>query len=292
MNLRILFIAFTVGLLVNGGASAQQKSHSPEFPVAAPQTPKTSYEARQLKRRGVHEMDPNIYAYSADFARRFQMPEAWIVSDLNGAEAIAFRMLPTYKTCGWVGDPNSCRDDEMACFLDIYFDHLKQPLPWDSRMPSREAFSSRDSSGFISSFANPIYRLNRQFVDSSTPFTDPESGKALAWRRSTSSEHGRGGGAIAFLSGYDKEIFKTMSMLAFHVACDGAAIPEYMWLSNDRYNLEDRPAAHHFVHLSNEWRQRVRAAQEVYDERTSAFFKQEGSKALGALQNRLSNELN
>jgi hypothetical protein len=65
-----------------------------------------SYKDRQnpkLSQSGPIYMDPNVYAYSAEFAKRFQMPDEWIATDLKGADAVAWRMMPSYQECGWGG---------------------------------------------------------------------------------------------------------------------------------------------------------------------------------------------
>jgi hypothetical protein len=82
------------------------------------QDPGRSYADRQnprLSKSGPIYMDPNVYAYSAEFAKRFQMPEQWIAPDLKGADAVAWRMMPSYQECGWGGDPKACR----TCTLTI-----------------------------------------------------------------------------------------------------------------------------------------------------------------------------
>lgn len=279
-------IGFAVGLLAVGGAVAQDDLQAPEVAAAAPPTSKNSYEARQLNRRDVHEIDPNIYAYTTDFARRFQMPEAWIVPDLQGAESIAFRMTPANKTCGWGGNTTACRDDEMTCSIDVYFDHIKQPLPWDDRSVPRELDVAGTSAGFISSFANPFYRPKLEFPLGFTPFRDPASGKALDWRVGASGVGLRGGGALTFLKAYDKEIFKGMSLLVIHSPCTGSSLPEYLWLGTGGFDFSERLKSKHLVSLSTPWRLRVKEMLEAYDEKSRAFYRQEGQKVLNALRMR------
>ena len=101
----------------------------------------SSYVNRVLKRQGVHDADPNVYVYTAEFAKRFQMPDEWISDELKGGvDAVAFRVVPRpYKTCGWGGNPSACSPDgaEVRCEMDLYFDQKRNPLPWDERRPER-----------------------------------------------------------------------------------------------------------------------------------------------------------
>ena len=74
-----------------------------------PESGATAYAARILQATQAHEVDPNVYVYTAEFARRFQMPPQWVSEELVGADAVAFRVVAAEKTCGWVGNPQACR---------------------------------------------------------------------------------------------------------------------------------------------------------------------------------------
>jgi hypothetical protein len=81
---------------------------------------RSSYADRQnprLSQSGPIYMDPNVYAYTAEFAKRFEMPSEWIVQDLKGADAVAWRMMPSYQECGWGGDPKACTQT-VKCEID------------------------------------------------------------------------------------------------------------------------------------------------------------------------------
>jgi hypothetical protein len=90
-------------------------THPPFTPQAQAKEQKAtkplSYADRQNPQNsstGILEQDPHIYAYTAEFAKRFDLPPEWINEDLQGADAIAWRMLPDTKTCGWGGNPQAC----------------------------------------------------------------------------------------------------------------------------------------------------------------------------------------
>lgn len=73
--------------------------------------------------------DPFVWAYSADFAKRYGMPEEWIDNDLKGAEAIAFRHISTnYLQCGFFRNKDACRAP-IDCHFDLYIPKTAN-LPW------------------------------------------------------------------------------------------------------------------------------------------------------------------
>ncbi|MBI3728391.1 MAG: hypothetical protein HY254_08675 [Burkholderiales bacterium] len=173
----IIFSVATVFFVAHANAAEPLQTLASE-----PATDLSSYEARIAKRRSVHDMDPNVYVYTPEFARRFQMPMEWASEELKGADAVAFRVMPHYKSCGWGGDPNACREDEVRCHMDVYFDHKKNPLPWDDRMRSSDPDRSMSTLAFIGNVANPFSRPRGTLIASyRSPFTDPKSGKELGW---------------------------------------------------------------------------------------------------------------
>lgn len=76
--------------------------------------------------------DPYVWAYTKEFAERFNMPEKWIDPGLKGMQAVAFRMTTIgTTTCGLGKNEQSCWP-RMDCQMDIYFDS-NAPLPWVRR---------------------------------------------------------------------------------------------------------------------------------------------------------------
>ena len=245
-----------------------------------PPTYATSYRARVLERDGLRDVDPHIYVYSAAFAQRFQMPEEWISDELTGAEAAAFRMVPAPKSCGWNGDLNNCREDEVMCELDLYFDSNKQQLPWDARARIAEMNIVRTSAHKLRSAANRIYRpASVTFRPAPrTPFTAPDSGKELDWQIADSIAIG-----WSALLAYDQEIFEDVSLLTLFTGCGGV---KAAWLSNEYVDLKhvrSSPSVAYLVLFPETWRARITAALKTQKERDHAFYKREGEKALEAI---------
>ncbi len=248
-----------------------------------PPAAKFSYEARIIRHRGVMDRDPNIYVYTPAFAQRFQMPVQWESKALRGADAVAFRVMPSYATCGWGGDRQACREDEVRCVLDVYFDQQRNPLPWDPRMPPVELDLSQTSSEFLASAGNRLIRPRSTLPGAGVrvPLTDPQTGKELGWMywdKSGSS------GWIGIIS-YDKNIFNQISMITLSTSCYQA--PGELWLTTEvlnRSEVPNSPQLKHRVILPDNWQQRVKQAMAASEQRSRAFYREQGEKALKALQ--------
>jgi hypothetical protein len=262
--------------------TSNAQSLSEPLPLLQPEpaTEKSSYEARILKRQGVRDVDPNVYVYTPAFAKRFQMPLEWASDELKGAEAVAFRVVPSYKTCGWGGDPKACQEDAVRCDMDVYFDHKLNPLPWDERMRPAALDRSTTSGAFIANVANPLSRPKGTLIDSyRSPFTDPTSGKELGWQSVGAMGQGWTG-----IRSYDREIFQGISLVTFGVGC-GA--PSAAWLAESLVWEKDARTgngARVFISMPPSWQSRIKQALADSDQRSKAFFKEQGQKALKALQ--------
>jgi hypothetical protein len=264
------YMVLMSALLSLNFATAQSYLQTPlPYIKAQPVEGAPTYEARQITRRDVHKKDPNIYAYSAEFARRFLMPEQWIAPDLQGAEAVAFRVVPSYRTCGWGGNPNACKDNETECRLDVYFDHNKQPLPWDERMPSTDFDRLNTSASFVQGRSQPIHRPLGFLGSSRDPFVDIQTGNELRWQA-----YSGGFGYLGILA-YDKEIFRGMSMVTFGPVCSEAL--REVWLATQlirKEQLAGNPALKHWINLPAAWQSQVNAVLQAKGKEQDQFFKQ------------------
>jgi hypothetical protein len=263
-----------------------------------------SYADRQnpkLSKSGPIYADPNVYVYTAEFAKRFQMPDAWISTDLKGVDAVAWRLMPSYKECGWGGDPKAC-SDSVQCEVDLYFDHQQQPMPWDPQRPERYISPFKSSVGFLANYPridavnHPNYpvtfrklrepvRPKDDFFSDDSPFIDPKSGKGLTIQYFSSLAERSGWGFRDFTT-YDKEVFPRMALVTMQEpSCDGV-IAAYVF-ANDyvRPPLDTKDnAVVHAVLLPQSWRDRVALAAKDHQERRDAFFKSEGERAIKALR--------
>jgi hypothetical protein len=249
-----------------------------ELPTAT-----SSYEARILNRGGIRNRDPNIYVYTPAFGQRFQMPVQWESKALQGADAVAFRVMPTYASCGWGGDRQACREDEVRCVLDVYFDQQRNPLPWDPRMSPVELDRRQTSLAFMTNLANPPVRPRTKLPGAGVrePLTDPQTGKELGWMYWDKSGSSGWTGIIS----YDKNIFSQISMITIGTSCYQA--PGELWLTTEvlnRSEVPNSPQLKHRVILPENWQQQVKQAMAASEQRSRAFYREQGEKALKALQ--------
>jgi len=229
---------------------------------------------------GILDVDPNIYVYSAAFAQRFQMPEEWISNELTGTEAAAFRMVPAPKSCGWNGDLNNCREDEVMCELDLYFDNVTQRLPWDERARIAEMNINNTSAKQLISVANRKYRPAAEWNwrTSRSAFTSQATGEELRWQIADSISIG-----WVPTFNYDREIFEDISMVTLFTGCGGV---DAVWLTNKYVHwkhVRSSPSVAYLVLFPETWRARITAALKTQKERDHAFYKREGEKALEAI---------
>lgn len=232
---------------------------------------------------GTKQVDPNVYIYTPEFAKRFQMPEEWVSTELKGVDAVAFRVMPSYSSCGWGGDPKSCNTNEVRCEMDLYFDHKANPLPWDERYPEVRASRYGTSVHFIPA---PIResrlpkRSNNFSFAEYQPFVDPNTGKGMWWEGGYWENNGGGGIHMSIVS-YDREIFKGIAFLTMLGGCGEPATA--IWLSANNADYKEKPPFK-LITLPQSWRDHVKKSLRETKERTEAFFKHEGEKAMKALR--------
>jgi hypothetical protein len=259
-----------------------------------------SYKERRdprLRKSGPLDADPNVYVYTAEFAKRFQMPEEWVSNELKGVDAVAFRVIPRpYKSCGWGGDPNACSSNEVLCEMDLYFDHKRNPLPWDERRPERYSEHYTQSVNFIANYlveSNQNYPRSTQRLRTpprkddhvfakSSPFVDPKSGKGLWWQGGYWNSNEDRGGIYMSVMSYDRELFTGVSLVVMGGGCGQPA--DAIWLTGDNAGYREKATAFKQISLPQSWRMRAQEATKESKDRTAAFFKQEGEKAMKALR--------
>jgi hypothetical protein len=253
-----------------------------------------SYKERRdprLSKSGPLDADPNVYVYTAEFAKRFQMPEEWVSNELKGVDAVAFRVIPRpYKSCGWGRDPNACSSNEVLCEMDLYFDHKRNPLPWDERRPERYSGHYKTSVNFLSDGKPDLYyerlrtpaRKDDHVFAKSSPFVDPKSSKGLWWQGGYWNSNEDRGGIYMSVTSYDREIFTGVSLVVMGGGCGQPA--DAVWLTGDNAGYREKNTAFKQISLPQSWRVRAQDATKESSDRAAAFFKQEGEKAMKALR--------
>jgi hypothetical protein len=95
--------------------------------------------------------DPWLWVVTPEFARKFCMPPEFVSSELQGAEAIAYKMVQNQdeEVCGWGDNPDVCRRASEHRF-EIYYKNGTIPKERDvpyfqtARAPSRKLLAVTD----------------------------------------------------------------------------------------------------------------------------------------------------
>ncbi|PVE42964.1 hypothetical protein [Limnohabitans planktonicus] len=96
--------------------------------------------------------DPWLWVVTPEFARKFCMPPEFVSSELQGAEAIAYKMVQNQdeEVCGWGDNPDVCRRASEHRF-EIYYKNGTIPKDIDApyfhaaRTPSTKLLASSDA---------------------------------------------------------------------------------------------------------------------------------------------------
>ena len=191
------------------------------------------------------------------------MPKEWASTELQGAEAVAFRYEQegAEEECGWMGDPKRCAPI-FHCVMEIYFDNTKHKLPWDTVQPSwyDGSHSSVRHMGALSwmlpNSEEDKQKEIRRRLKLMAPFSDPVSGKELRFNNVRARA-------------YDRELYGTLSLLKLDLGgCHG--LYRIMPKPGEGHVLEMKEACdldcyrnppsktiYHRIALPYEWRVRV-----------------------------------
>ena len=225
-----------------------------------------TYANRVLEREDVHHMDPNVWAYTPDFAKHFKMPENWITPDLKGAEAVAYRIVQDYPMCGWNGNRKACNDGK-TCVMDVYFDNKKQKLPWDDSMRFTDLNIRAISTEFLS-WVTPVARKREMDSFPKRPFKDPATGLELVWN--IDLKNAGLAGVEGIILSYDREIFSGYSVVTMFTSC-GEQVS--IKLQRPGFNNK-REKVNHSIVLPAYWQARTAEINREQNEKETQFFKQ------------------
>ncbi|EJN08612.1 hypothetical protein [Herbaspirillum sp. YR522] len=232
------------------------------------------------------QFDPHIYAYTAEFAKTFGMPEIWVSDELHGVDAVAYRVMPTYASCGWARKLDTCFRHNTRCELDLYFDQRRNPLFWDERHPPYRYPLDRYSTKFISPtprYRSPIRQGENRIVRTS-PLIDSARGKGITWRYRFSNKDGRGSG-FALSSGYERNVFDQIDLVTLNIGCFIGVnhldlVTEEFLMSRGRMSL----GVVKTVDLPDFWSRRKTLADKKKERHLDVFLKEEGKKVLRELR--------
>ncbi len=209
-----------------------------------------TYDDWFVHQKSVNVADVYLWVYNTAFARDFRMPDRWLDDSLQGADALAFRVMPSFPVCGWDGQPDSCRPLNY-CLVDIYFNNKTHPLPWSDRARWTDLQLNLTSAWLLNS-NHPLKRASSVTTGRRAPFSDPKTDKELDWWFSSAGGTPATRGPV--WHAYDRSVFDGYSVVVLDIGC-----PEEE-LTGLELRLAESSAAQRFHALSfpESWRDRIR----------------------------------
>jgi len=128
----------------------QNKIHLPD---------KYIIQTKKAKDKGIFFQANYVWAYTSEFAKRFDMPIRFIDDTLQGASAIAFTVQDlNSEMCGFAGRRNNC-SKVSNCYYDFYIDDTVD-LPWKNEQKSGFARTADFSYYYLSNSKSTIRNEN------------------------------------------------------------------------------------------------------------------------------------
>lgn len=151
---------FVTGVLVFGLLGVTNTAIANQSPTIDNYNSRYTPQGRiKAGKRGTYKKDIHVWVYTADFAKRFGMPQQWIDDGLKGAEALVYRLdLDVYGTkCGYFSDVENCRP-ATACVVDMYIDDGAD-LPWNTERRFGSIYGRKSHAFFVPQDRNdrPLY---------------------------------------------------------------------------------------------------------------------------------------
>ena len=168
-----------------------------------------------------YTVDPHVWVYTTEFAKRWGMPEKWIDDSLQGAVAIAYKIVnETYITCGYFSDPEACIPNQ-TCLYDFYISKDAN-LPWkDDQLQSFRSFALYRSSHFLTVQQDTdFYEYNEDFPNNHNRYASRIGFDNTYYAVNLNPEKNKAGNYdIAYLREFDRKQYKTMDFLSVEGSC-------------------------------------------------------------------------
>ena len=228
---------------------------------------------RSVGAKGTYQKDNHVWVYTSEFAKRFGMPEKWIDDELEGAEALAYRIdLDLYGVkCGYFGEQETCFPSK-ACIMDMYIDDSTN-LPWNTERRFDSLYGSKSLNVLIPQNTNDqpshIERAIKrgQQYKRGLDLTTVVYGEDDQWRL----------GAYTIWE-YDRDIYKGLDYLSGSVNCSFGEyrdikinIYEAVFRKNGSVAGKSLENLHHQVKIPNSFLQRAESHNKVYYEPNGLF---------------------
>lgn len=227
-----------------------------------------TYDEWFVHQKAVHVTDPYIWVYNESFARDFGMPDRWIDQGLIGADALAFRTQTSFPMCGWNGRKDAC-GATYRCALEMYFNRKTTLLPWDERRRWTDLQLSQTSVWMLGALRS-VNRPNSEQIGVRSPFSDPDTGRELAWWYEDVTRDATGRTAI--VSAYDRSIFEKYSLVVLDVSCTRGERSGLQLRPYSDPDFSKKPLI--VIKFPLEWRKRIRPAIDEVMNRQSSLFQE------------------
>lgn len=243
------------------------------------------YEVNQTFQGGVYFKDNNIWTYDKDFADLFGMPAKHIEA-IEGAAAAAYRIEEaSFQDCGWGGQPDVCRRVEY-CYLDLYFDEAKTPLPWATEHTRYAWVPNYGSVRWL----KPQHRNEkpRTLNAAETPpgivralvgspliaFADPQTKLEAFFTTNQYIDKGPGDSGAPAILGYSREFYRSLSVVSLQMGCTPFGRKSIDLKLNAKKQIFGDPVARfNQVRLPEGFVQRIKDAINARRQRNSEFYR-------------------
>lgn len=253
--------------------------------------------AVKRKGRSTFYRDPFVWVYTSSFAKRYGMPKEWVDDSLKGAEAIAFRHMPSNAVqCGFFRNKNACRVD-ISCRLDLYVPKSAN-LPWvDDR---KQGFQARSAFRSMRYLVKQKEEEMRQYDPTMLPDPalpknfNPYGGRVgiqsvgiaiykpenvpLALGRRPQKIGGNYGNGNAFVQEFDRSFLSEIDYISTRIACSHPAaekgipvisIDDFIIKDGKRLSNFPHPEVHQIIIPRSYWNRVNQFHQENYRKKDS-----------------------
>lgn len=195
----------------------QNKIHLPD---------KYVIQTKKGKDKGTFFQANYVWAYTSEFAKRFDMPTHFIDDTLQGASAIAFTVQDlNSEMCGFAGRRNNC-SQVSNCYYDFYINDTVD-LPWKNEQKSGFARTADFSYYYLSNSKSTM--TNENSID----WNIEENRRDLDYRKLafdvtvwSYTSHKKNARAGAELNLYKRPLIKGLNYFRVKTDCGKPARPD------------------------------------------------------------------
>lgn len=224
-----------------------------------------TYDDWIVNQKSVHVTDVYLWVYNTGFAKDFRMPDRWLDDRLTGADALAFRVMPSFPLCGWDGNPDACKPVN-HCLVDIYFNNKTHALPWSDRTRWTD-LQVNLTSAWILSANHPLKRAASATTSRRSPFAEPKTNNELDWWFISASGAPSTTGPV--WHAYDRSAFDGYSVVVLDTGCPDQEVTGLeLRLADASITAAKR---FHALSFPQSWRDRIQPAQQKAAEENRLF---------------------